>query len=77
MEMMSAAKAARLRATKLKLCDSLAGYLEELAPKTDAGPDAVRRQARRAAGARTRTAVAEWVAGRVACRLLGRLQERR
>ena len=31
--MMSAAKAARVKATKLKLCDSLAAYLEELTPK--------------------------------------------
>ena len=33
MEMMTAAKAARIQAGKLKLCDSLAAYLEELAPK--------------------------------------------
>ena len=38
MDMVSAAKAARAKAAKLKLCDSLAVYLQELAPKVDEGP---------------------------------------
>lgn len=37
MDMMSAAKAARIKAGKLKLCDSLAAYLQELAPKEAVG----------------------------------------
>jgi hypothetical protein len=37
MDMMSAAKAARIKAGKLKLCDSLAAYLAELAPKQAEG----------------------------------------
>ena len=41
MDMMSAAKAARIKASKLKLCDSLAAYLGELAPKEADGPQVV------------------------------------
>lgn len=35
MDMLSASKAARQKMAKLKLCDSLAVYLDELAPKVE------------------------------------------